>query len=132
MIAQYQPVKDKVKKLEINRMRDGYIADVLTSVDIQEIVKTERNLFEIYEGVIYGETFKLSPFRKVINDISELRRKYKDENNDVIQLLVKLILNSIYGEQLRKDIEERYSFESKHWIQTECDEREIDYQKIIN
>ena len=39
LIAQHLPVKEKEKKIEINRMRNGYITQVLTSVDIQEIVK---------------------------------------------------------------------------------------------
>ena len=32
-------VKEKVNEIEINRMRNGYIIQVLTSVNIQEIVK---------------------------------------------------------------------------------------------
>ena len=39
LIFQHLPVKEKVKKIEVNRMRKGYIVDALTSVDIQEIVK---------------------------------------------------------------------------------------------
>ena len=39
LIFQHLPIKKKVKKLEVNRMRNGYIIDTLTSVDIQEIVK---------------------------------------------------------------------------------------------
>ena len=39
LIFQHLPVKEKVKKIEVNRMRNGYIIDTLTSVDIQEIVK---------------------------------------------------------------------------------------------
>ena len=38
LIFQHLPNKEKVKKLEVNRMRNGYIIDTLTSVDIQEIV----------------------------------------------------------------------------------------------
>ena len=40
LIAQQLPVK-KGKKSEVNTMRNGYIIDTLTSVDIQEIVKCE-------------------------------------------------------------------------------------------
>ena len=47
-----------------------------------------------------------------------------------MQLLVKLIMNSLYGEQIRKDIEERYESKSEHWMMTEDDERVLDYQKI--
>ena len=44
LIVQQLPVKEKVNKIEINRMRNGYILDTLTSVDIQEIVKIGGNL----------------------------------------------------------------------------------------
>ena len=49
-------------------MRNGYIIDTLTPVDIQEIIKIGGKLVQIYEGVIYRENFKLSPFRKLIEN----------------------------------------------------------------
>ena len=52
--------------MEVNRIRNGYITDILTSVDIQESVKIVGKVIEIYEGVIYRESFKISLFRKVI------------------------------------------------------------------
>ena len=48
-------------------MRNGYIIDQLTSVDIQEIVKIGGKVIEIYKGDIYRENFEVSPFRKVID-----------------------------------------------------------------
>ena len=48
-----------------------------------------------------------------------------------MQLLVELIMKSLYGEFLRKDILESYQCESEMWMQTEYDERVLDYQKII-
>ena len=119
-----------MKKMEINRMRSGYIIDTLTSVDIQEVIKNGGNVVEIYEGVIYRENFKVSPFKKVIDKLFELRQKYKDENNEVMQLLVKLIMNSLYGEQMRKYIEESYQCKSEMLMMTEYDERVLDYPKI--
>ena len=53
VIIQHLPVKEKEKKIEINRLRNGYITQVLTSVDFQEIVKIGVKVIEIYEGVIY-------------------------------------------------------------------------------
>ena len=47
-----------------------------------------------------------------------------------MQLLVKLIMNRLYGEQIRKDIEESYECKSRHWMMTEYHERVIDYQKL--
>ena len=73
----------------------------------------------------------MSPFKKVIDKLFEVPQKYKDENIDVMQLLVTLIINSFYGEQIRKDIEESYQCISEKWMMTEYDEGVSDYQKII-
>ena len=86
-------------------------------------------MIEIHEGVIYRENFKVSPFRKVIDKLFELRQKYKDENN-FLHLLVELIMITLYGEQRRKDTEERYKCKSEHWMMTQYDERTLDYGKI--
>ena len=45
--VQHLPVKEKEKEIEINRMRNGYITQVLTSVDIQEIVKIGGIIIQI-------------------------------------------------------------------------------------
>ena len=123
LIVQHLPVKEKEKKIEMIRMRNGYIINYLTSVDIQEIVKIGGKVIEIYEGVIYRENFKIIPIRKVIDRLFALRQKYKDENNDIMQLLVKLLMNSLYGENIRKNIEEKFACKSEMWMQTEYDER---------
>ena len=127
LIVQHISVKEKEKKIEINRMRNGYIIDYLTSVDIQESVKIGG---KVREGVIYRENFKVSPFRKVIDKLFALRQKYKDENNDVMQILVKLLMNSLYGENIRKDIEKKFACKSEAWMKTEYDEGVKDYWKI--
>ena len=75
LIVQHLPIKEKEKKIEINCMRNGYIVEYLTSVDIQEIVKIGGKVIQIYEGVIYQENFKVSPFRKVIDNLFALRQK---------------------------------------------------------
>ena len=127
LIVQHLPIKEKEKKIEINRMRNCYIIDTLTSVDIQEIVKIGGKVIEIYEGVIYRENFKVSPLRKFMDKLFALRQKYKNEGNDVMQLLVKLLMNSLYGENIRKDIEEKFACKSEYWMMTEYDERVKDY-----
>ena len=122
LIVQHLPIKEREKKIEINRVRKVYITDTLTSVDIQEIVKIGGKVLENFEGVIYREIFKISPVRKVIDKFFASGQKYKDENNDVMQILVKLIMNSLYGEQIRKDIEEKFTSKSEYWIMSECDD----------
>ena len=111
-------------------MRNGYITQVLTSVDVHEIIKIGCKVVEIYEGVIYREIFEINAFQKVIDKLFALRQKYKEEINDVMQLLVKLIMSALYGEFLRQDITESYQSKSEMWMQTESDERVLDYQKI--
>ena len=74
-------------------MRNGYITQVLTYVDIQEIVKIEGKVIQIYEGVIYRENFSVNPFEKLIENflLSDKNLKLKDQIIDVMQLLVKLL-----------------------------------------
>ena len=45
-------------------------------------------------------------------------------------MFVKLLMNSLYGENIRKDIEENFACKSEMWVQTESDERVKDYWKI--
>ena len=132
LIFQHLPVKEKVKNVEVNRMRNGYIIDTLTSVDICEIVKIGGRVIEIYEGVLHRENFIVSPFREVIEKLIGLRQKYKDEHNDLVQRIVNIIMNSLYGVQIRKDIDQSYKCKSQHWMETECDENVLDYWKLPN
>ena len=87
-------------------------------------------MIQNYEGVIYRENFKVSHLKKVIENLFELRQQFKDENIDAMQLLVKLIMNSLYEEQLRKDITDSYGCKSENSMMLEHDERVLDYQKI--
>ena len=132
LIFQHLPIKEKVKKLEVNRMRIGYTIDTLTSVDNQEIVEMGGKVIEIYQGVTYRDNFEISPFRKVIEKLFALRQKYKDQKIDFLQGLVKLIINSLYGVQIRKDLNESYYCKTENWMKTEFDENVLDYWKLPN
>ena len=89
LVFQHLPVEEKVEKLGNNKMRNGCITDILTSVDLCEFVKMGGKVIRIYEGVIYQESFKVLPSRKVIKKLLTLRQKYKDEKNHSNQGLVK-------------------------------------------
>ena len=130
LIVQHIPVKEKEKKFDNNRMRNGYIIENLTSVDIQEIVKIGGKVIEIYKGVIYRENFKVGPFRKVIDKLFALRQKYENEGNDVMQLSVKLLMNSFFCKNIQKDIEGKFACESEAWRMTEYDERVKDFWNL--
>ena len=49
-----------------------------------------------------------------------------------MQGLVKLIMNSLYGVQIRKDINKSYYCKSEYWMKTEFDEIILDYWKLPN
>ena len=132
IVLQHIPVKEEVNKIEVNRLRNGYIVDVLTSVDIQEIVRIGGKVIEVYEGVIYRENYKVSPFRDFIKNLFDLRLKYKTEGQDILQEMVKLIMNSIYGQTIRRDIEDEFCCKTENWMKTEYDERVKDYWKLPN
>ena len=108
LVIQHLPVTEEVNKIEVNRLRNGYITDTLTSVDIEEIVKIRGKVIEVHEGVLYRKNLKESPFKEFINNLFELRAKYKSEGEDILQEMVKLIMNSLYGQTIRKDIEEEF------------------------
>ena len=49
IILQHISVREEeVKKVEVNRLRNGCIVDVLTSVDIREIVRVGGKVIEVY------------------------------------------------------------------------------------
>ena len=130
LVDQHLSVKEREDKSETNRMRNRYITQVLTSVDIREIVKIGVKVIEIYESVLYRDNFKINPFEKVIDKLFALRQKHKKENNEVVQLMLKLILNALYGEFLREEFLESYQCKSEDWRMSEYAERVLDYQKL--
>ena len=89
-------------------------------------------MIQIYEGVIYRKNFKISPFRRIIEKLFALRQKYKDEKNELLQGLVKLNMNSLYGVQIRKDIKESFYCKSETWMKTEFDENVLEYWRLSN
>ena len=61
-----------------------------------------------------------------------LRQKYKEERNDLMQGLVKLIKNSLYAVQIRKDIDQSYKCKSQHRMEAEYDDNVLDYWRLPN
>ena len=74
LMFQPLPAKEVVKNIEVKRMRNDYIFNTLTSVDLFEIGKMGGKVIEIYEGVIYRQIFKKAPFRKVIEKLFALKK----------------------------------------------------------
>ena len=49
-----------------------------------------------------------------------------------MQELVKLIMNRLYGDQIRGDINESYSCKSETWMKRDFDENILDYWRLPN
>ena len=89
-------------------------------------------MIRFYEGAIVRENFKISRFRKVLEKIFGSRQKYKDERLDLMQKLVKLTMISLYGAQIRRDINESSKCKSEHWMQKKYDDKVSGYRKLPN
>ena len=62
------------------------------------------------------------PILGTFDNFSALRHKNKDEKNNVMQLMTKFFMNSLYREQIRKDTEENFAGKLEAWMMTEYDE----------
>ena len=60
------------------------------------------------------------------------KQKYKNEIIDLFQALVKKLMNSLYGVQMRRDINELYYCKSETWMKTEYDENVLSFWKLSN
>ena len=60
LIFHHLPVEEKIKKIEVNRMRNGYIIDNLTSVDFQaNVKKLEENVLNSTKMLFIEKILKL-------------------------------------------------------------------------
>ncbi|ESO89522.1 hypothetical protein LOTGIDRAFT_165114 [Lottia gigantea] len=85
----FQPIPAKDKITFTNRI------DVLTSVDIQEVVKAGGNILRILDGIVYEENFKTPPYREYILILKELRNKYKKKGDVVASNCMKLLASKV-------------------------------------
>ena len=76
---------------------------------------------EFTKAVYIEQNFKKSLFRKVLEKLFAFKQKYEEKCIDLMQGLVQLTMNSLYGVQIRKDIDEFCESKSEHWLQTEDD-----------
>ena len=101
---EYGNVSEIKKNDDLIRFRNGIIHDTLSSVDIQEIVKAGGSIIKIYEGIIYEKNLEVNPYKEFVTRLFALRKKYKEEKNKVRDTIVKLLLNSLYGKMIQKDM----------------------------
>ena len=61
-----------------------------------------------------------------------LIQKDKDEGKDLMLGLFKLLMNALYGIQIRKAIPESHYCKSECWMQTDYVDNVLDYWKLPN
>ena len=68
-------MREKIRQIEVDRLRKGYIVETLTSVDFQEIDKLGGKVKKIYEGVIRKKIFTHHFSEFFFQELFDLRRK---------------------------------------------------------
>ena len=135
---QHLPVDEKVKNPsknnrleEINRMRNGIIIDILTSVDIVEIVKCGGIILEIFEG-FFCHNLEYNAYKEFVTDMFEKRDLFKSQGKDLLQNLAKKIGLPVYGGNIRKDINEEYKCVTETWMRENFDDRVKEWFPLKN
>ena len=77
-------------------------------ITLQDLIEFQKIDCEIIRGYYYDGN-RDTKIRDVVKNLFELRLKYKKEDNP-LQEVIKLILNSIYGRTILKPIEDKISF----------------------
>lgn len=72
----------------------GNIEGWYTHVEIREAMKNGAVLMEVHKTQYFLKTCR--PFKRFVNDMYKLRKQYKLDNSSM-ELVVKLIMNSLYG-----------------------------------
>ena len=117
------------KKTEILRSRTGKCCDILTSVDIQEIVRCGGTIIRIFDGLIFEENFEINPFREFVLELYSLKAKFKNEKNKVGYAIVKLLLVSLYGKMVQKDIKTKTHLWNENTLKKNYTDN-VKYEKI--
>ena len=67
---------------ELNRFRNGYIRQHLTSVDIEESVRVGGYIPEFYEG-FNCDNLSYNPFGRFVPDMTAKRTRYKKRTKHI-------------------------------------------------
>ena len=112
-------------------MRNGIIIDTLTSIDIVEIVKYGGEVLEVYEG-FFCYNLEYNPYTEFVTDMFQKRDLFKSQGKDLLQNLAKKIGLSVYGGNIRKDINEEYKCVTENWMRENFDDRVKEWFPLKN
>ena len=85
----------------------------------KKLLKEEVKETKLTKGLNVEKNFGVSPVKKIVENLFTLRSTIRDENFYLLQGLVKILLISLYGVQVRKDINESYKCKSQNRMETQ-------------
>ena len=124
---QHLPIKDRIQipyknntYEYINRSRNGTIVSTLTHIDIVQIVRTGGVVLKVYEG-FFCESLEYNPYKDFVFDMFRKRNEYKSKGNDLLAKLIKKFACSVYGNNVRRDVLDKYMCVGGEWLDREYD-----------
>lgn len=112
-----------------------YFTGSYSSVEIKEMLTDGYIIKDIYYGIEWNQKARI--FEQTVNALYEIRKQYKQEGN-AIELVIKLILNSIYGKFL-ESVDTKHEFISSDDIENFVISNDLkgkkvvsDYEQLIN
>ena len=112
-------------------MRNGVIMDTLTGIDIGEIVKYGGIILEVFDG-FFCHNLEYNPYIEFVTDMFEKRDMFKSQGKDLLHNLAKRIGLSVYGGDIRKDINEEYKCITENWMRENFDYRVKEWFPLKN
>ena len=94
----------------------------MTSVVFVEQVKCGSIILEVFEG-FYCHNLEYNPYTELVAMMFERKDLFKSQGRDWLQNVAKKIGLSVYGGNIRKDINEEYKCVTENWMRENFDDR---------
>lgn len=85
----------------LNEVPEGGLKCVVDKITLEDYIKFHDIEYEIIEGVYYNEGFNKTMGYYILK-LFDQRKIYKTNKEDILQELIKLVLNSSYGKTITK------------------------------
>ena len=106
---------------KFNRSRNGVITNTLNSVDIVEMVKCLGVVLDVFDGV-FCHIKHYNQCTEFANDLYSERDRFKKQGKGLLQTLAKKIAKSVYGGNLRWDVNEQFECVTDNWTEGNYDD----------
>ena len=103
----------------------------MTSVNIVEIVKCGGVILEVLDG-FFCYNLEYNRYTEFVTDMFEKRDKFNSPGKDLLQNSAKKLGLSVYGGNIRKDINEEYKCVTEKWMRENFDGRVKEWFPLKN